>query len=143
MKTSTPLAVHGNQDLELNTQEKIELPERARHGDSKASMRLFMYYACVVGDRATALNWLRRAADDGDAAAQFNLGVLLLDQEPVDAGRREEALQWLRRAAASGNTSAEERLRKEEPNQALEPTPTGVTHRAAARCAPPAGVAHL
>jgi len=30
-----------------------------------------------------------------------------------------------------------------EPNQALEPTRTGVTSRAAARLAPPARVAHL
>jgi len=47
--------------------------------------------------------------------------------------------------SATLTLSAEDhsQIEGKKPNQALEPTPSGVTSRAAARVAPPEGVAHL
>lgn len=60
------------------------------------------------------LKALRRAAEAGDAAAQFNLGVLsdsrLDDNGYTIAGDRAEALRWLLLAAGNGLPRAQLRL---------------------------------
>ncbi|OWJ55886.1 sel1 repeat family protein [Inquilinus limosus] len=57
---------------------------------------------------------LRRAAEAGDAAAQFNLGVLsdsrIDDNGYAVPGDRAEALRWLEQAAAGGLPRAQLRL---------------------------------
>jgi TPR repeat protein len=53
---------------------------------------------------------LRRAAEGGDAQAQFHLGELYYDERRRDPARDAEAQKWLRLAAAQGNAAAEDRL---------------------------------
>jgi TPR repeat protein len=57
---------------------------------------------------------LRIAAESGEAAAQFNLGVLydsrLDDNEYAVEGDRAEAIKWLRAAAEQGLPRAQSRL---------------------------------
>ncbi|MGH7031806.1 MAG: tetratricopeptide repeat protein [Stellaceae bacterium] len=57
---------------------------------------------------------LRLAAEGGDAAAQFNLGVLydsrLDDNGYAIAGNRTQALKWLQAAAEQGLPRAQSRL---------------------------------
>ena len=58
-------------------------------------------------DDVEAVRWYRLAAEQGDAAAQFNLGVKYAqgDGVPKDAVH---AYAWLSIAAAQGNTNAKE-----------------------------------
>ena len=56
-------------------------------------------------DRGYAAEWFERAAELGNAAAQFNLSVVLLNADgvPKDYAR---ALMWCRKAAAQGHEKA-------------------------------------
>lgn len=61
------------------------------------------------GDYATAAQEWRPEADEGDPAAQLNVGLLYLDGHgvPQDVS---EAAKWFRRAAEQGNTEAQHNL---------------------------------
>jgi TPR repeat protein len=61
---------------------------------------------CVPQDDAEALKWWRKAAEQGDATAQTNLGFMY-DSFMYDIGRGvpqddAEALKWYRKAAEQG-----------------------------------------
>ena len=62
----------------------------------------------------STMRHLRHAAESGDAAAQFNLGVLsdgrLDDNENAIEGNRAEAIKWLLAAAEQGLPRAQSRL---------------------------------
>jgi len=60
----------------------------------------------VPQDSAEALKWYRKAAEQGNAAAQFNLGVMYDNGQGVPQDRA-EALQWFRKAADQGSASAQ------------------------------------
>ena len=67
------------------------------------------YEAFQRGDYATALRIFRQLADRGNAAAQYNLGVM------YDKGRAvtqdyTEAMRWYRKAANQGNAKAQYNL---------------------------------
>ena len=55
----------------------------------------------VVEDDAEAVRWLRLAADQGHAGAQYNLGVMYADGEGVPEDDA-EAAGWLRLGRRSG-----------------------------------------
>ena len=65
--------------------------------------------AAIRGDYATALRELRLPAEQGDAPAQYALGVMYLEGRGVrqDNG---EALRWFRKSALQGNGKAEYNL---------------------------------
>jgi TPR repeat protein len=54
--------------------------------------------------------WYRRSAEQGNAEAQYRLGVLYERGDGV-AKDVAQAAAWYRRAADQGNTEADERLR--------------------------------
>ena len=56
-------------------------------------------------DYAEAMHWYRKAAEQGNAIAQFNLGVMYSNGEGVRQDQT-EAAKWYRLAAAQGNVSA-------------------------------------
>jgi TPR repeat protein len=58
------------------------------------------------GDYATALRLWRPLADQGDAAAQFNLGVMYASGRGIPQNYA-EALKWFRLAAAQGSAGAQ------------------------------------
>ncbi len=58
------------------------------------------------GDYATALREWRPLAEQGDAKAQFNLGIMYSNGQGVPQDYA-EALQWLRKAAEQGQTRAQ------------------------------------
>lgn len=60
----------------------------------------------VAPDENRALDWFRKAAEDGLARSQMNLGRLL-GLESADQARRLEALAWLSLAADQGDVTAE------------------------------------
>jgi TPR repeat protein len=57
-------------------------------------------------DYATALKEWRPLADEGDAAAQFNLGLLYYDGNGVPQDYR-EAARWFERSAQQGYTKSQ------------------------------------
>ena len=59
----------------------------------------------VPKNDAEALKWYRRAADQGDADAQFNLGLMYYNGEGVPKNDA-EAYFWWNLAAAQGNADA-------------------------------------
>ncbi len=61
------------------------------------------------GDYDTALKEWRPLAEQGDADAQFNLGVMY-DQGLGVPQDYQEAVRWYRRAAEQGNTGAQNNL---------------------------------
>jgi len=63
----------------------------------------------VPQDDAEAIRWYRLAADQGNASAQYNLGVMYRrgDGVPQDYA---EAIRWYRLAADQGNASAQYNL---------------------------------
>ena len=56
-------------------------------------------------DHVEAARWYRKAADQGDAEAQFNLGCCFLNGEGV-AQNPVESQRWYQKAAAQGFAQA-------------------------------------
>lgn len=65
----------------------------------------------VNKNRVEAVRWFRKAADQGHAEAQFNLGNCYYNGEGV-ALDRAEAVRWLRKAADQGHDEALAFLKK-------------------------------
>lgn len=80
----------------------------ARDGDARAQLRMGL--RCDRDGRfAEAAGWYERAARQGLAEAQNNLGVMLKDGQGVE---RDEAgaVEWFRKAARQGNVLAQSNL---------------------------------
>ena len=60
----------------------------------------------VPQDFACAFHWLREAANDGDAAAQNNLGLMYLNGQGV-LPNPQTAVKWFRQAAEQEDTGAQ------------------------------------
>ncbi|RJT92754.1 sel1 repeat family protein [Arthrobacter frigidicola] len=94
--------------------------KKARAGDAMAQNLMGLAYKCGMGvkqNHAASIQWFRRAAEQGEADAQFNLGRLYGSE--VDGmyknGRAApandaEAFKWYRLAAEQGHTQAQVRL---------------------------------
>ncbi len=77
----------------------------AEQGDAKAQFNLAgIYYTAngVPKDLAQAVEWLRKAAEQGNAA-QYNLSLRV----PQDAA---QAVEWVRKAAEQGDADAERHM---------------------------------
>ena len=63
----------------------------------------------VPADDAKAVSWFRKAAEQGIAAAQYNLGLMYVngDGVPKDGAK---AVSWYRKAAEQGNARAQSNL---------------------------------
>ena len=87
------------------------LHRRAADGDASAQLDLGLRYVTGQGirpDERTALDWIGKAADQGNAAAQFELGsYFTLDQPHRDFGR---AADLPRQAALQGYAPAQTSL---------------------------------
>ncbi len=57
-----------------------------------------------------AASWYRRAAEAGDAEAQYRLGMVLKSGKTEGADGPEQAVGWLRKAAEQGHAKAKEAL---------------------------------
>ena len=65
--------------------------------------------AAKRGDYATALREWKPLAEQGNADAQFNLGLMYRNGEGVQQDH-EESAKWFRRAAEQGHAGAQSRL---------------------------------
>jgi len=102
--------VHANSDLELTESQRSELAEKANAGDNKAAARLGYFYDFVTHDRDSAYFWFKKAALNGDAQSQYNLGVRTLGTSAPD--KCTEAKYWLTMASQNGMTQAQESLER-------------------------------
>lgn len=91
---NTP-AVPGELSATMDAEAQFTLAQRLVGGD--------------IVDREQALQWYRKAAEQGHCAAQFHLGQM---QAQGKGGARDEAaaLLWLRRAAEAGHGGAQYHL---------------------------------
>lgn len=81
------------------------LRPRAEAGDAVAQNLVGVAYDHGLGyarDPVAAAHWLRRAAEQGDARAQQNLGQLLRDGRPGVPDDQAEARRWLQAASDQG-----------------------------------------
>ena len=63
----------------------------------------------VPQDKAQAVKWYRKAAEQGYAAAQYNLGVMYYNGQGVPQDDA-EAVKWYRKAAEQGLADAQTNL---------------------------------
>jgi len=63
----------------------------------------------VAKDERQAAEWYRKAADQGNATAQLNLGVMYDNGQGVAKDER-QAAEWYRKAADQGNATAQRNL---------------------------------
>ena len=86
--------------------------QRAEEGDANAQNSVGGAFAMgdgVVEDDEAAYRWLRKAAEQGHAAAQYNL-FLLSTQKRDSENTLEAPVKWLQRAANQGVLQAQFRL---------------------------------
>ena len=88
-----------------------QLRARADNGDAEAMGEIGDCCYGVNQDYDEAAKWYRLAAEQGDANAQYILGVLYEDGLGVEQSDT-EAEKWYRKAAEQGNTDAAKRLAK-------------------------------
>jgi TPR repeat protein/V8-like Glu-specific endopeptidase len=102
------LAVLSSVSLLLGASNLDELRTRAEHGDAAAQFSLGLKYAGegVAKDPVEAEKWYRKAAEQGYAAAQLNLGGMYFTGAGV-AKDPTEAVKWYRKAAEQGDAAAQ------------------------------------
>jgi TPR repeat protein len=71
----------------------------------------YYYGRGVAQDYTQAMEWYRKAAEQGHAAAQNKLGVMLATGRGV-AKNEAQAVEWYRKAAEQGNKPAQDELRR-------------------------------
>ncbi|MEC7815790.1 MAG: tetratricopeptide repeat protein [Pseudomonadota bacterium] len=79
---------------------------RAESGDSDAMLQLFSVY-WMKDQRSKAFDWTKKAAEHGNAFAQYWLAVGLIDEREMgfywtDSSRRKDVLKWLEASAERG-----------------------------------------
>ncbi len=78
--------------------------ENAKAGDVASQLNIGYFYDRGLGVRRNtrlALQWYRRAYQNGDASAANNIGTIYRDR-----GNRRRALEWFLRAFRSGNVDS-------------------------------------
>jgi hypothetical protein len=81
--------------LDLSKAERLQLERKAAEGDASAALRLWTYYAIELHDGLSGDRWLCRAAELGDAKAQWNLGYSLKEGYRPSGGKFPEcARKW-------------------------------------------------
>ena len=110
----TPLAeldAIGNSGTEMLLADIVRLREAAERGDAVAQFRLGIYHQGDGGaqDHRQAVRWYRKAAEQGSAAAQNNLGAMYSNGKGVPKDDQ-QAVQWYRKAAEQGSAAAQHNL---------------------------------
>lgn len=87
---------------------------KAEAGDTEAMMAVSLAVG-IGGDQDEGFDWVKRAAENGHAFAQYWLATGLLEQREMgfywtDEGRREDILKWLKASAQQGFPPAMRKL---------------------------------
>jgi TPR repeat protein len=101
---------HARECEALGTAKLAHLRERAEKGDVQAIVHLGSAYKCaylrLAKDSAAAVSWFERAADLGDADAQYILGCAYRDGDGIEQDHA-ESLRRFRKAAEQGYAAAQ------------------------------------
>jgi TPR repeat protein len=99
------------QSASLTPDEEAALVAKAEAGDAEAAFRLSKYHHFVHQDgRVRGRRWLVRAAEGGQATAQYNLAVVL----QMDGIFLAEAARWAAEARKNGDADAGRLLQRIE-----------------------------
>lgn len=86
----------------------------ARQGDVRSMDQLGILHELGSGvenkDRKMAKYWLRKASEQNYAPSQYNLAIILLDDDSGDDNSAPEAVKWLKKAAAANHPRAIHKL---------------------------------
>lgn len=98
------------ENMEANKYTMVEqLIDKANAGDAKAALALGCGYeyggGCYEKNISKALEWYRKAADQGNVSAQYKLGYIYYCGEIVEKDYS-QAMYWFLKAAAQGNSEA-------------------------------------
>ena len=91
----------------LTDAEKANLTAKAST-NAEAAYRLSLYYGGYRFETDSSMAWLRKAAEQGDAKAQYALGVCMMSVPGYVDMKQSKA--WLEKSAAQGYESAKEVL---------------------------------
>jgi len=110
MSSSDNTPMPGVNSLNICEADLVSLIEKAKDGDSGASLRIYRFYDFVKLDRIKAIFWLKKSAEDGNPQAQFILGKIYRDDPAIcdlNAG-----LYWLKKSAKNGYAEAQDELKR-------------------------------
>jgi TPR repeat protein len=99
----------GASSFDLEAVEERDLVAKANNHDHEASLRLYRFYDFVKLDRASAIKWLKKSAEDGNPQGQYILGKTYLD-DPSQKNL-EQAKYWLSKSASNGYAEAKEAIK--------------------------------
>lgn len=106
-------AAYAAEKQEYKTLPLPELTEKAEAGDVQAQLSLGISYLSrrggIAQDFPQGVNWVRKAAEQGNADAQELLGILYADGLGVSQDYQ-QAANWYQKAAEQGNAGAQEFL---------------------------------
>jgi TPR repeat protein len=94
------------QKLQKGGLERLETIAEAGDIDAQIAAALSWEKRLVRGAKARAFKWWQRAAESGDAGAQYQVSWYYRDGVGVEQSD-ERALRWIRRAAAQSHSDAE------------------------------------
>lgn len=106
----------------LAPEEEAALVAKAEAGDAEAAFRLSKYYHFVHQDgRARGRRWLVRAAEGGQATAQYDLATVL----QLEGQALTEAARWAEAARRNGDPDAARLLQRIEALRTVAPGQPG------------------
>src|SRR5436190_14753660 len=111
-QTATPLVSSADNDDAPAGDVDIDRVVAAKTGDAEAQFQLGLQYENgdgIARDVAAALQWYRRAAEQGLPAGQRAVGVMYNFGQGVEQDYP-KALEWYLRAAAAGDPIAENNI---------------------------------
>lgn len=89
MACSGAAAAHGasdepinlNQSLVLTDKQRVTLEDQAARGSGDAALKVALFYGFVALNPVEERRWMQIAAENGNAASQYNLYHDLIDSE--------------------------------------------------------------
>ena len=93
-------------------EQRNELTSKGNSGDAQSSYVLFGYYEFTKQDHKSALYWLKKAAEQWNVDAQYNLGNMYTYIDGMTD--KSMAQYWLKKAAEQNDTRAVKRLKEIE-----------------------------
>lgn len=109
--THVTKVISTNQSLWLSKDQVITLKEQVKQGNYEAANRLYLYYSCVELDNTSASKWVSLSATNGNAWAQYTLGMLYSDGVNPFSIDTKAAKYWFQQASRNGDTNALSRLK--------------------------------
>lgn len=82
---------------------------KAKHGDKEAQCRVAKVYYDEEKNYEEAVKWYHKAAEQGNADAQYTLGLCYAKGQVVEQDYP-KAVKWYRKAAEQGNAAAQNNL---------------------------------